>query len=176
MIQISNNYAEALFELSSELGTAHEYLEQLRQFENLLKEEPDYVRFLDAPSIPLSQRCEGLKEALGSVFCEHVTSFLCLLCEKGLIHTVPDVLSELEEMVRCADGVVLCRITSAVELTEKEKAELSSALETRFSKKAQITFAVDSSTIGGIVIEADGMVYDGSLRGKLTKMKDVIKK
>lgn len=175
MAQTDNTYAEALFEVASELGCVHEYLDELTKVNEVLSDEADYVRLLDAPSVPLKERTDLVSDAFGDTLPEHILSFLNILCEKGLVHTFFDIYAQFGEMVRFMDGEVFCKVTSAVELTPEEKNTLCTALEKRLSKKATVQFIVDPSVLGGVIIEADGMVYDGTLRRKLIDMKDVIK-
>ena len=65
-------------------------------------------------------------------------------------------------------------MTSALELTEEEKTKLSSGLEKRFRSTVEAEYVIDESLIGGILIEADGKVIDGSVRTRLRDIKDVM--
>ncbi len=176
MAQISSIYAEALFELAFEEGKTKEFANGLQFVCDALKEEGDYVHFIDAPSIPLSERRAALEEAFGNFVPEAVISMLCILCEKGLFSELWDITSEYKELVRFLEGVVLCKVTSAVELTENQRLEFTAALEKQTGRKTETVFETDPSLIGGMTVEMDGKVYDGSLRKKLIDMKEVIKK
>jgi F0F1-type ATP synthase delta subunit len=42
-------------------------------------------------------------------------------------------------------------------------------------RKVDVDIAVDSSLIGGLVVDIEGMMYDGSIRTQLTKIKQSLK-
>ena len=88
MAQISNEYAEALFALALETGSVKEYSEALDIVLNLMKENPEYFDFLSSPDIPKQERVGALESAFGGKIPETVVSFLCLLCDRGRIHTL----------------------------------------------------------------------------------------
>ena len=66
------------------------------------------------------------------------------------------------------------KITSAVDLTEAEKQKLINKLETMQQSKVQAEYFVDASLLGGLIIEVDGKIIDGSLRHRLQDIKEVM--
>ena len=67
------------------------------------------------------------------------------------------------------------QVTSAVPLTESEKQQLAEKLSARFGRTVTLECAVDESLLGGMVVRVDGKVLDGSLRGRLHAVKEVMK-
>ena len=67
-------------------------------------------------------------------------------------------------------------MTSAVELTEGEKAKLIEKLSQKLGRTIHLECAVDPSLLGGLVVNVDGKVIDGSLRSKLQEIKEVMTK
>ena len=67
-------------------------------------------------------------------------------------------------------------ITSAIELTDTEKQKIVSKLEQSYKKEVVAKYFVDSSIIGGIIIDIDGKIIDASIKGRLYDIKEVIDK
>ena len=65
-------------------------------------------------------------------------------------------------------------MTSAVPLKDEEAEALRIGLEKKFSRKVTLRCAVDPGLIGGMRVEIDGRVIDGSIRNKLDKIKEVM--
>ena len=65
-------------------------------------------------------------------------------------------------------------VTSAVELTEEEKNRLIAGLEARERCRVQGEYRVDPSLLGGLIVEVEGKILDGSLRHRLSEIKEVI--
>ena len=52
---------------------------------------------------------------------------------------------------------------------------LAAVLSARFGRTVTLTCVVDESLMGGLVVRVDGKVLDGSLRGRLHAVKEVMK-
>ena len=63
------------------------------------------------------------------------------------------------------------RITSAAPLPADELETLKAALRRRFGREVEVETAVDPALLGGAVIDAGGVVIDGSLKGKLGRLR-----
>ena len=69
--------------------------------------------------------------------------------------------------------VVRARVTSAVPLTEGEKNALRLKLE-KDGGTVTLDCVVDPEIMGGVIVETEDRVIDGSLRHRLREMKDVM--
>ncbi len=175
MTEISNEYATALFSLALEVGSEKEYSDCLGIISENFKAEPEYLEFLSCPSIPVGERTSAIDTAFGSMP-EHVVSFLKILCEKGRIGNFEECFEIYGKLLSEHEKRQTAIVTSAVELTDEEKSALSAKLSKKEGCTVTITCRVDPSIIGGLIIETGGKVIDGSIRGKLSEVKDVITK
>jgi F-type H+-transporting ATPase subunit delta len=69
-------------------------------------------------------------------------------------------------------GIAEAEVTSARALNEGERRELTAALEKRTGKKIQARFREDGSLLGGAVVRVGSTVYDGSVRERLSRLRD----
>ena len=72
--------------------------------------------------------------------------------------------------------ISVARVVSSVPLTLEEKKRLKARLEKMSGRKVSLECSVDKSLLGGLVVEMDGKVINGSLRQRLDEMKDVMSK
>ena len=176
MTSPENGYAEALFALAAEKGKCEAYCDALKQASRTLDEFPDYGKILSSPAIPVRERIAALQETFGEELPEHVLSFLCLLCENGLIRLLPDCIRAYEGLMQAMAGQTVAAVTSAVEMDRDQREKLICKLEEISGKQVEATFLVDPALIGGVKVEIDGKTYDGTLRGRLRTVKDVMGK
>ena len=174
MVQTEREYAEALFALAQEEQSAAEYLESLNVVKNVIEENPEYIEYLASPAIPLSERTASLEEAFGESMPEYVVSFLKLLCENGKVRTLFACIEEFAKFVSAFSGRAQAVITSAVELNDMQKNSICKKLETVTGKSIDPVFIIDESLIGGVKVEVDGKIFDGSIKNRLGDMKDVM--
>ena len=175
-MQTVKEYAEALYALSCEENIKEEIAEEIATVGNVFKENPDYLKLLSSPSIEISQRLGLLESAFKEAVHEYVLSFLKLLCEKGHIAFYKECAIEFEKLVAFSNKISKAKVTSAVELTSEEKEALLEKLEIKCGHKVELESSVDSTLLGGMVIEQDGKIIDASLKRRLSEVKDVMAK
>ncbi|MBQ3557543.1 MAG: ATP synthase F1 subunit delta [Oscillospiraceae bacterium] len=175
MTEISKEYAQALFMLACEEGRQKEYGQVLEQVKAVFEDQPDYPQLLASPAIPMAERLRAVEAAFADMAPEHVLSYLKLLCEKGRIGCFVESAEAYKELLDASEHIANANITSAVELTEEEKQKLQLALERRCKGQVRAEYFVDKSLLGGMVVEVDGNILDGSLRQRLSEVKEVIR-
>ncbi len=173
-MQMTKQYAEALFALAKETNKQNEYALSLECVMDILADNPDYIDFLSSPGIALDERLDAIEKAFGSSIPENIVSFVKLLCEKGRIRAIKPCIEEYKKLLNAENSVSTAIITSAVELTDEEKQKLIEKLELQSGHSVTLECKVDKSLIGGLVIELDGKTIDASVKGRLHEIKDVI--
>ncbi len=174
MNNISHEYAEALFLLSCEEKNEEKYLFDVRLVKEILKSEPEYVELLHSPSISKEEKLNLIENAFDGRVNMHVVSFLKLLCENNRISEIFSCFDAYEKLYNEVKRVIVAKITSAIELTDDEKAKIKARLEKKFGYKVELECKVNEKILGGIIIETEDTVMDGSLKRKMRDVKEVI--
>ncbi len=175
-MQTVKEYAQALYALACEENIKEEIMQEIAFVGNVFEENPDYLKLLSSPSIEISERLSLLESAFKEAVHEYVLSFLKLLCEKGHIIFYKECATEFEKLVAFSNKISKAKVTSAVELTDEEKEALLEKLEIRCGHTVELEYSVDSTILGGMVIEEDGKIIDASLKRRLSEVKDVMAK
>ena len=174
MTEIGKEYGTALFMLACEQDKKEEYAAALDELKRDFDENPDYIVFLSSLSIPLSERLGAIEKAFSGKIPEDVVSYVQLLCEKGRISFFYESAEEYGKLLDESMKVSKAKVVSAAELSEEEKKALKEKLENMNKTSVEMEYSVDEALIGGIIVEIDGKVMDGSLRSRLRDIKDVI--
>ena len=101
-------------------------------------------------------------------------SFLQLLCEHQKAESFTECLAEYERLREWASGSVEAIVRTAVELSEDQKQGLIKSIERRTGKSVTIKTVIDKSLLGGIAVEIDGEILDGSVKNNLKRVREVI--
>ncbi|HEU5351716.1 MAG TPA: ATP synthase F1 subunit delta [Terracidiphilus sp.] len=89
----------------------------------------------------------------------------------GGIHAVAEAWrAELRERL----GVKQAEIVTARELSAEERAELVAGVVKLAGAKVEASFKTDASILGGTVVRIGSTVYDGSVRGRLERLKEAL--
>lgn len=170
----AKEYATALFTLAMEQSAAKKFAAALETAEKALREAPDYEEFLCAPNIPLSERLSSLETVFGGRVSEDVLSFLKLICEKGRVRELGACLHEYMKLYNESKSISWAHVRSAIPLTPEQKTALRLKLEKQSGRNVLLECSTDNTLLGGIVVEMDGKILDGSLRRRLQDVKEVM--
>lgn len=174
MAEMSKEYGTALFMLACEEGKTEEYCSSLDIVANVLSENEEYVTFLTSPNIPVAERVAAIEQAFADFVPEHIVSFLQLLCERSRIGGFSECVKEYKILLDASKHTSVAKVTSSVPLTKEETVRLKEKLEKISGNSVILDCRTDESLIGGIVVEIDGKVIDGSLRRRLHEVKEVM--
>lgn len=174
MNEIGKEYGTALFMLACEEGDKKGYAAALETVRSTFLEYPQYAELLASPGIPLKERLAVIDGAFSDALPEHVLSYLKLLCEKGRMPFFMESVEEYNALLSASEHISSARITSAVELTDEEKQKLIKKLESMEKGSVRAEYFVDGSILGGLIVEIDGKIMDGSLRHRLHDVKEVM--
>ena len=175
MTELSKEYAEAIYALAAESGETEGWLTALEQVRDAIGAEPAYADLLACPSIPRDERDALLAQAFGEILPPMALSFLQLLCAKGHSTLLGDSVAQFRHLYEDAIRRHTAYVVSAVPLSDEQQRRLTEKLETLSGGTVQLSCTVDESLLGGIRVELDGKVLDGSLKNRLQDVKDVMK-
>ena len=149
-------------------------LGELQYLKEVFDGTPGYADFLDSPCIPVKERLDAVQAAFGDDLTEYAMSFVSLLCEQNCADILPDCAQEYERLYNQKNRVTLARVTSAVALDARQKQSLSAMLEEISGTRVKTVYEVDASLLGGLTVDLDGLLMDGSLRGRLRNIREVM--
>ncbi len=174
MNRISKEYAAALFSLAAEKGQEALFGSALRDILKAFETHPEYRELLNTPSIPAAERRALAAEAFGDTVPQEVLSMLQILSTKGYIPEFGPIAAEYEKLLDHMNSVSAAQVRSACPLSDEEKDKLKKKLEKISGRSVIMTCTSDPSLLGGVVVEMDGKLIDGSLRTRLRRIKEVI--
>ena len=174
MTHTSREYAEALFALAAEEGKAEEYAAALELVEKELGDSPAFRQLLASPAISREERMDALSAAFrGSVPLSMLT-LMRLMVFRGHARELLSMIDSYRELARENRGESTALVRSAVELTPEQQEKLREKLEKRFGRRMILECEVDPSLLGGIRVETEGRVLDGTLAARLQEIKEVM--
>ncbi len=174
MTTTSREYAEALYDLARQEQLKEETMDGLVTVRSALLQMPEYASLLSSPAIGKEARIRALEEAFRGWIPEILLRVLSLMVSRGHVNAIGEIAEEYESLLRDEQGETVALVTSAVPMKETEMVVLQALLEKKTGRKIKLRCTVDPSLIGGLRVEADGWVADGSIRNKLQQIKEVM--
>ena len=171
MSEVNKEYAQALYELSEDEGKVEEYLCEVRAIADILSQNPKYIRLLSAPDIAQRERIGILDECFFGRCEEYILSFMKLMVERGYAEHIKGCFLEFERIYNDRHGIAVAHVKTAVPLSEETKAALTAKLEAYSKKKVELKFTLVPTLIGGISVELDGVLLEGSVKARLDRLR-----
>ena len=163
-------YAEALLAAARDSGRLDRVREEFDAFAAAVEESPELSALLRNPQIDPQAKGDVLDAVLGEAD-DVFRNFVRLLAEKNRIGEVDGVHAEWERLLAAEERVLEVELTTAVELSDEEAADIVRKIEAAVGRRVEATRSVDPELIGGLVLQAGSVRVDGSVRGRLEKLR-----
>lgn len=173
MTELANRYGGSLYELAAEEALTDSILQELTLAESCCKQEPDYLRLLQMPNIPKKERCGLLDQAFAGMH-PYVVNFLKILCEENLLGELSGCLEAYRQRYNKDHGILEATVTSAIPLSDDERAKLLASLQAKTGKIIRLTEKTDPSVLGGLRLDLAGERLDGTVQRRLELLRDDI--
>ena len=168
---LARPYANALFDLARGDNALNEWSNMLSVLLGVVEEEKVEI-FLEAPENSAKEKALRLSELCGEEIDDRARKLLLALAAHDRLKLLSEVSRQFESLKAEAERLLAVRIQSAREMSQNQIESFSDALKRRYGKEISLEIDEDNALIGGAVITAGDMVIDGSIRGKLNKLRD----
>ena len=172
---IARRYAKALLEIGVADGNYERLGREVRALSRALKSSQELAVALSNPAFARTDREKILRAILQRLGASQmVVNFTRLLLDRARLAVLPDISRELDALIDARAGRVAAAVRSAVPLDAGQLERLTQALEQLSGKKVEVKIDTDPSLLGGVVAKLGDIVYDGSLRTQLERMKQAL--
>lgn len=174
MASVTSTYARAfvdvVFDRRLDAGRAARELYSLSQ---LVAGNKQLREVWEAPSIPPTQK-RGLLDAIVAKegISREVRNFIAVLMDHGRMAFLSAIVKEFELEMDRRLGFAEAEVTSARDLSDTERKALESQVEKLSGKRVRARYSRDESLRGGAVIKIGSTIYDGSVKGRLEKLRE----
>ena len=145
---------------------------QLQDFLDTLKSSAELETVLFNPALPADVRV-GVLDALTPrlKLGREVRNFLAVLLQHERMSAVHEIVTEYRAEMDRRRGISEVSVVSARPLDAGERREMEQQVARLAGTEVRARFSEDGGLIGGAVVRIGGTVYDGSVRGRLERMK-----
>lgn len=168
-LTLARPYARAAFELAKGEQAAAAWSAKLG-FAAAAMRDGAVAQLVANPKIASAERVGLLlppDEAAASSF----SRFVHLLESNQRLSLLPEIASLYEHLRADDERSLRVRVRTALPIDAVQQQQLAGALAKRFDRVVSLDVVMDADLIGGAVVEAGDVVIDGSVRGKLARLR-----
>jgi F-type H+-transporting ATPase subunit delta len=175
--RVSFRYARAVLNLATQEGIAEEVLSDFQYISESIKQSKDLRAFINSPVILHLKKKKIINEVFQSKINKLTHAFVLLLTEKGREGLLVSIAYQFKVQYNLQFGRLPVQITSANELPENVKIDITDKISKWTNKVVLSDFTVNKTIIGGLQLKIDDWVFDSSVRNQLNLLhKQLIEK
>ena len=173
-IRIAKPYAQALYSAATEQDILDRIVTDANQILQLTQESEDFDGFLTNPILSPQFKSEMFQQLLSETVQPLTLNFLLLLALKQRERFLVAILQRFLEIVDLQAGRVVAQVTSAVALTDAQKANLTQQLSDYSGAEVRLELSKDVEIQGGVIARLGDTVFDGSITSQLQRMRALL--
>jgi F-type H+-transporting ATPase subunit delta len=120
--------------------------------------------------VPPERKLAVLDELLPTVP-RTVHNFLGILAHRNQLELIPQIAQAFRRLLDEYRDVAVATVTTAVSIDDRERQLIAARLGQRLGKTIRIEARVDPSILGGVIAQVGDDVIDGSVRGRLDRLR-----
>lgn len=172
MKALAERYAGALVDVALTNGQADQVKRELAEFAGLIRESPDLHSFLANPSIARGAKHAAIEAIVTRMGASRtLRNYLFVIVDHRHAGMLVEIEQAFSRLLDARMGIMQAQVTSAAQLSDKERAELTAALTKLTGDKIEAQYTTDAALIGGAVVRIGSTIYDGSVRTQLERMR-----
>lgn len=176
MAAFASRYARAFADVAAsahlDTGTIDR---QLKDFLATWDGSRELREVFEDPSIPAPQKVailDKMNTRLGMQ--RELRNLIAVLINHDRIAHVHEVAEAWRREMQERLGIRQAEIVTARELTDQERKSLVDGAAKLAGSQVDATFKLDKSILGGTVVRIGSTVYDGSVRGRLERLREAL--
>jgi F-type H+-transporting ATPase subunit delta len=130
--------------------------------------DPDVARALTNPTIATEQRMAIVSDLFDG---SEATNLAKLLIESDRVRDVGAIADEFQRLADEAAGRVRATVTTAVELSSKDRDRVAEELSKRLGREIHLDVLVDPAILGGLKLQYGDRLVDASVATRLQQLR-----
>jgi len=169
--RIARRYARAFLNDDVDKDTAARLADEVKAFVKALEGESATWDFFLSPVYSRKDKIAIMNAVIEKTgMSSLMQSVLELLIRKHRFEILPELAEELESIADSRNYRIRVYVTTAVEPSKEEIAEMAERIGTYFDRMAIVERRIDPAIIGGFRIEGEGKLIDMSVKGQIEKL------
>jgi F-type H+-transporting ATPase subunit delta len=173
---IGRRYAKALFELQDQAGI-EPTAGTLKLLADAFTSSREFRALLLSPVFTREQKASVVTQLASRAGCPPITGkFLSYVVGKNRIAQIREMSEAFAKLADKAFNRTAVEVLTARPLSEGDQAAIRSRLQQVTGGTIDLTVRIEPGVIGGLEIRIGSTVYDGTVRGQLSRLRTALAK
>lgn len=165
--QSARRYARAIIETATDTRAVRD---ELLAIDATLKANPALLEALSNPAVPSANK----KAIFASVFeapAAPIPRLFEMLIDGARVELIHEIVKRYRDEWNARNNVHAARVTTAIALDDESGKRVRAAIATAVSGAVEMETTIDASLVGGLKVEVDGYLFDGTVKARLKALR-----
>ncbi len=171
---VARPYARAAFSCALDEDAGLTSWSRMLALLKAIIEEPRVSSMLDDPLLTTESQKQAIAGLMGDDLTEKGSNFVDVLAQNDRLTLIPTIADMFEQLKASYEKTIEVEVQSPFDVSESDQEKLAEALKRKLQRDVNIHTTLDESLIGGVLIKADDTVIDDSVRGRLSRLSQIL--
>ena len=167
-------YANAAFEVAEAEGQLERVEDEMFRIARAFETSNELRDSLSDPRLPIERKHAIVDDLIGGRATDATVGIVNFIVQMGRAAELPAIADELVAVAAGSRDKVVAEVRSAVALDDATVERLTAALARKTNKDVEVRVIVDPDVVGGIVARVGDVVIDGTVKTRLTKLREAV--
>lgn len=173
MDSLYSRYANALFSIALEENQIDDYRNEIKMLKKIISENDDLLHLFSSYFIEEKDKNAIIDQTFKS-FKQNIINFIKVIVHNRRANEMIKIFNEFikncNESLNVKDGIVY----SINPLDQNQLLRIENAISAKLNCKVELVNIIDERLIGGVKVQVEDKVFDGSVKNRLENLKNTL--
>ena len=169
--RLAARYAKSLMDIAIENSKLDTMYNDMLGLDAICNDSKDFVSMMKSPIVTASTKQNVIKAIIEGKVDDITFKFIQLIIVKGREFFLPEIISTFISQYKKHNNINEVLLTTSEPMDEEMKTKLVQSIQKQFIGTIDLKTKVDSSIIGGFILEANNNLFDASILRDLNDIK-----
>lgn len=171
----AKQYAYAIYSLAHQENNVEEIIADLEQVAEKLNESPSFKKHLGYHKLTILEKNKNLHEVFSDFISQKTYKIITLLIKNKHLADLEQIITHIKSLKKEDENILDAKVIVPFNLDNDEKSKIKSILQDKTGRQIIIHEEIDKNVIGGMKIQLGDIMIDGTIAGRLEKLRQGIK-
>ena len=167
------SYAQAILAVASAESNAAQIEDEIYRFSQVLQSSEELKSTLSDASIPSTRRQQIVEDLLEGQATQTTVALVSMIVAAGMGGDIKAIADKVVGLGAESRDKAVAEVYSVVDLSSDQQQRLAAALKSATGKDVEMKVIIDESVMGGLLVQIEDEVIDGTVRTRLKQLREV---
>ena len=165
-------YAQAILAVASAESNGAQVEDEIYRFSQVLQSSEELKSTLSDASIPSARRQQIVEDLLDGQATQTTVALVSMIVAAGMGSDIKAIADRVIGLGAESRDKAVAEVYSVVDLSSDQQQRLAAALKSATGKDVEMKIIIDESVMGGLLVQIEDEVIDGTVRTRLKQLRE----